>query len=85
MLTNTITNRKFCINANGPIELSPKKKVNISSTNKNSKTIFFENSRISTNNAVEAKKPPKIPAIIIIIAGKKMFLLYINCFKFLVI
>ena len=71
--TNTIANLKFCANTNGPIKLSPKKKVNISSTNNSSKTFFFENIRISTNIAVEAKKPPNVPAIKIITAGKKIF------------
>ena len=69
-----MTKRKFCIYANGPVKLSAKKKTNISSTNKNSKTFFCRNIRISTNKALEAKKPPKIPAIIIKIASKKMFL-----------
>ena len=71
--TNTIANLKFCANTNGPIKLSPKKKVNINSTKNSSKTFFFENIRISTNIAVEAKKPPNVPAIKIITAGKKIF------------
>tara|TARA_B100000787_G_C16190997_1_gene297493 strand:- start:2610 stop:2849 length:240 start_codon:yes stop_codon:yes gene_type:complete len=64
MLINSITNRKFCINANGPLELSPKKKVNMVSANKNSNPFFFENSSISTDKIAAAIKPPITPNII---------------------
>ena len=66
MLTANITNLKFCIYANGPLKLSAKKKVNITSANKNSNLFFFENSSTNTDKPAAAIKPPNTPAIITI-------------------
>ena len=59
--------------ANGPRKLSPKKKVNISSTNNKYKVLFFVIISMSANKPVAAIKPPKTPAVITKITGKKMF------------
>ena len=67
-----MTNRKFCINAKVPLKLSPKRKVTISSTKSDSKTVSLEKISMSTNKPLAAIKPPSTPAAKIKITGEKM-------------